>query len=166
MVSSDRVRSVGRRLEHRVVNPVVLWILRSPVHRVVSGWVTALTYEGRRSGRTFTTPVLYRRDGDRIVLLTPAEGTNWWKNFREGHPLGLLVRGTRLTGTGTVETDGDAVFETVRWAASPMRLATGLLPGRTIPSETRVREKAGEFVVVVVTFDDEERPGRKGREPR
>ncbi|MEY7847748.1 nitroreductase/quinone reductase family protein [Natrarchaeobius sp. A-rgal3] len=153
-MAGGRVRSLGRRFEHRVVNPFVQWILRSPVHWPMSRWLTILTYEGRHSGRSFSTPVLYRRDGDSIVLLTPTEQTNWWKNFRGGHPLSLLIRGKRLTGTGRVETDDEVVLETVRWAASLLRLASAVIPGRTIPSEYRLREKAAEFVVVVVTFDE------------
>ncbi|MCU4741311.1 nitroreductase/quinone reductase family protein [Natronoglomus mannanivorans] len=151
----DRVRSVARRIERRVVNPILLWILHSPAHWLLSGWVTVLTYEGRRSGRSFATPLLYRRAGDRVVLLTPADGTNWWKNFCGGHPLRVLVRGRQRTGTGTVETDEDVVLETVRWVVSPMRCVTGPLPGRPIPSEKRVRAMADEFVVVIVSFDDE-----------
>jgi hypothetical protein len=37
--------------------------------------VTNFAYEGRRSGRSFATSVLYRRDDDRFMLFTPAEKT-------------------------------------------------------------------------------------------
>lgn len=156
-ISSDRLRSLARRLEHRVVNPIVLWVLQSPIHWLVSHRLAVLAYEGRRSGRTYATPVLYRRVEGRILLLTPAEGTNWWKNFRGGHPLRIVVRGRRLAGTGRVETADDLVLETVRWAISPVRFASSLVPGRSIPSADRVRAMATDFVVVTVTCEDGER---------
>ena len=62
-----------------------------------------VTYTGRRSGRTFSIPVGYTRDGDRVTIRVElAERKNWWRNFTgEGGP--LLVR---LDG---VDREGHAV---------------------------------------------------------
>src|SRR4051812_11352131 len=44
--------------------------------------VLLLTTTGRRSGRTWTTPVIYRRDGDRLVVVASNGGADrhpaWW----------------------------------------------------------------------------------------
>ncbi|MGW4946226.1 nitroreductase/quinone reductase family protein [Actinoplanes sp. NPDC004185] len=68
--------------------------------RLVGRKIVLLTYTGRRSGRTFTIPVGYRRDGDRITIgVRMPEAKTWWRNFLgEGAPLSLHLDGTDRTG--------------------------------------------------------------------
>lgn len=65
----------------RPYNPVVAWILRSPLHGVMSRSTMLLNYTGRKSGRTYTTPVNYVRDGDGLLCVGAREHT-WWRNLR------------------------------------------------------------------------------------
>jgi hypothetical protein len=44
---------------NRLVNPIVRMILRSPVHRLLSGSLAVMTYTGRKSGRRHSLPVMY-----------------------------------------------------------------------------------------------------------
>jgi F420H(2)-dependent quinone reductase len=48
--------------------------------------VLLLTTTGRRSGRAWTTPVMYRYDGDRLVVVASNGGADqppaWWLNLR------------------------------------------------------------------------------------
>jgi hypothetical protein len=72
-------------------NSLVLAILRSPVHRVLSGVVLELRYTGRRSGREYAIPVEYARSGERVVVRPQAAGrARWWRNF--GTPMPVTVR--------------------------------------------------------------------------
>jgi hypothetical protein len=48
---------------NRLVNPVVHLLLRSPLHRLLSGSLVILTYQGRKSGRWRSLPCMYARDG-------------------------------------------------------------------------------------------------------
>ena len=70
-------------------------ILRSPVHRMVSKSVLLITFTGRKSGKTYTTPVDYSQDGDQVTIFTHAE---WWKNLRNGAPVTLRIQGRELQG--------------------------------------------------------------------
>lgn len=79
MVQPNGRYAIIHRLEKTVINPVVLWILRSSAHHLLSQWLLIITYEGRQSGREFSTPVLYREDDNKLILLTPKEQTNWWR---------------------------------------------------------------------------------------
>ncbi len=45
-------------------NAVVSALLRSPLHRMLSGSTDLIRYTGRRSGREFITPTEYARHGD------------------------------------------------------------------------------------------------------
>ena len=76
---------------------MVLWLLRSPLHGVMSSSTMPLTFTGRKSGRTYTTPVNYVRYGEDL-LVVGAEEHSWWKNLRGGAPVTVRVRGKDMKG--------------------------------------------------------------------
>lgn len=87
----------------RLVNPVVVALLRSPAHRLLSRHLLVLSYEGRRSGRTFSLPVQYSRaDGAVVVVPGWYERKRWWRNFLDGRSARLLLRGRWVPAHGTV----------------------------------------------------------------
>lgn len=95
---------------NRTVNPLVRALLRSPAHGLLSGRVALISVTGRRSGRTLTFPVQYRRQ-DRHVTITvgaPAR-KRWWRNLRDEAPVELLLRGRRLRGRARAHGDDQAV---------------------------------------------------------
>jgi deazaflavin-dependent oxidoreductase (nitroreductase family) len=71
------------------------FVLRSPLHGMVSSYLTLITFSGRKSGKTYTTPVSYFRQDDLVHIFTHA---NWWKNLRGGAPVTLRLRGEELCG--------------------------------------------------------------------
>jgi deazaflavin-dependent oxidoreductase (nitroreductase family) len=50
--------------------------------------ILLLTVAGRKSGKRFTTPLLYLRDGEDIVVIASNNGSDrhpqWWLNLRAG----------------------------------------------------------------------------------
>jgi len=68
--------------------------------RRVSRHIATITYTGRRSGRTFSTPIGYRRHGDTLTIpVTMPEAKSWWRNFLdEGGPVSLRLEGTDRAG--------------------------------------------------------------------
>jgi hypothetical protein len=93
-----------------LVNPIVSLILRSSLHRLISGQVLLLTYFGRRSGRKLTIPVNYTREGETLILFSDHR---WWKNLQGGAPVSVLLQGRRHAGRANVLTDGMDVVEVV-----------------------------------------------------
>ena len=77
------------------VNQTMKFVLRSPVHGIVSKTVLLITFTGRKSGKTYTTPVDYSQTGDQVTIFTHA---NWWKNLRGEEPVTLRIRGRELQG--------------------------------------------------------------------
>ncbi|MGN6485561.1 MAG: nitroreductase family deazaflavin-dependent oxidoreductase [Thermomicrobiales bacterium] len=54
-----------------------------------------LTHTGRRSGATYTVPLMAFRHGDAFVIaLTYGETTDWQRNIEAGGPASLTARGT------------------------------------------------------------------------
>ena len=94
----------------RLYNPVVRWLLRSPLHRLLSGSTILLTYTGRRSGRRYATPVGYRRDGATLLAIGAGKHT-WWRNLRGGASVTVRVGGHDYRGTATAFEGAAAVTE-------------------------------------------------------
>ncbi len=76
----------------RLYNPFVVALLRSPLHGFMSGSTMLLTYAGCKSGKAYTTPVNYLRDGDTLLVVSSRKHI-WWKNLRGGAPVTARVRG-------------------------------------------------------------------------
>jgi deazaflavin-dependent oxidoreductase (nitroreductase family) len=77
------------------VNSAMKFVLRSPLHGMVSKTVLLISFTGRKSGKTYTTPVSYSQDRDQVTIFTHAD---WWKNLRGGAPVTLRIRGRDLRG--------------------------------------------------------------------
>ena len=91
---------------NRAINPLVRRVLRSPAHGLLSGHLALLSVTGRRSGRTFTFPVGYDRDGDRVTIgVDWPERKRWWRNLLEPAPVEIWLAGVRRTGTGQARGD-------------------------------------------------------------
>ncbi len=78
-----------------IVNQTMKLVLRSPMHGLVSKTTLLITFTGRKSGKTYTTPVSYSQFGDQVYVFTHA---TWWKNLRRGAPVTLRIRGRELQG--------------------------------------------------------------------
>jgi deazaflavin-dependent oxidoreductase (nitroreductase family) len=86
-------------------NAIVAAVLRTPVlHRVMSRIFLLITFTGRKSGKRYTTPVGYMRQGNTIIILTKWFRT-WWRNFQKTAPVELLIEGKVYQGTATALTD-------------------------------------------------------------
>jgi len=77
------------------VNNTVKFVLRSPVHRMVSKKILLITFTGCKSGKTYTTPVCYSQEGDQVYIFTHA---NWWKNLCNCSSVTLRLRGREIQG--------------------------------------------------------------------
>jgi hypothetical protein len=75
-----------------VINPIMKFLLRSPVHGLWSDSLMLITFTGRKSGRRFTTPVRYIKTGETVRCFTAAEN-QWWRNLRTGARVELLIKG-------------------------------------------------------------------------
>ena len=89
-------------------NPIIAWILRSPLHGLLGGSLMVVTYKGRKSGKVYHTPVNCVRDGD-TWLVTSLRRRTWWRNLRGGAPVTVRVQGRDLKTVCEVLEDGEGV---------------------------------------------------------
>jgi hypothetical protein len=100
------------------VNGVIAGLRSAPlVGPMVSRHLTVVTYTGRRSGRTFSTPVAFRQAGDTVTISVDfPRRKKWWRNFTgEGGPLSMELDGTERAGHAVAAENGSGkVIITVR----------------------------------------------------
>jgi len=138
-------------------NPIVRPILRSRFHRVLSGVLCLITVAGRKSGRRFTFPVLYARDGRDVVIVAGwASRKRWWRNVEGGAEVDLRLTGEQLAGRATAlerepRERGRALRAFLRRFPSGARVL-GLDPGWSSLEDTALGASPGDFVVVRVVL--------------
>jgi hypothetical protein len=92
---------------NRTANPLVKAILRSPLHPLVSRHMALVSVTGRRSGKVYTFPVGYERDGEHVKIgVGWPDRKRWWRNLRgEGAPIGIRLGGDQRTGHAVARGD-------------------------------------------------------------
>ncbi len=95
------------------INPSVKALLKSRFHSLMSKDVMLITFTGRRSGRSYTTPVSYIREGQTVRCFSHSD-ILWWRNLRGGASVSLRIQGEDYEG------DAEAI------AGDPKRIADAL----------------------------------------
>jgi deazaflavin-dependent oxidoreductase (nitroreductase family) len=111
LAEAAQERKAPPRLLMRVMNVVPRLVLRSPLHGLMDGKVLLLGFDGRRSGRRYTTPMSYVRVGDEVYMTTEAP---WWKNLSGGAPVEMRLGGESRRGFAETLTREEGVAEVLR----------------------------------------------------
>jgi deazaflavin-dependent oxidoreductase (nitroreductase family) len=72
-------------------NDFVTFFLRTPLH-VFLGNTMLITVNGCKTGRKYSTPVGFYRDGDTFWVISSRVRT-WWRNVKNGAEVTLLLKG-------------------------------------------------------------------------
>ena len=122
-------------------NTLVSAVLQSPLHPALSRSTALVRYVGRKTGRTFSTPTQYVKDGDELIIVVgESESKNWWRNFRSDHAVDVLVRGHWLPMIGRVvegASDPERVAPVLGLYLKRFPKAIRLLPGDTPEERAR-----------------------------
>jgi deazaflavin-dependent oxidoreductase (nitroreductase family) len=84
---------------NHVFNPIVRWMLTSPLHNWLSKDVLLIAFRGRKSGKEYVIPVQYARDGSIVWIVVgfPAQ-KRWWRNLVGGGAVRLCLQREWLSG--------------------------------------------------------------------
>lgn len=151
-------RSVPSTRVLHAVNPFVVALLRSPVHGLLSKQVLLLTVTGRKSGRAYTVPVEYMRDGDDVTIWS---GHSWCANLRGGAPVEVRLQGRQRTGWAEVTDDREELLAEVdrfvaRYGEKGAGMRIGIALDTTPPlSRDEIAEGLRGRVVIHLTLDRE-----------
>ena len=92
-------------------NDFVKFFLRTPLH-IFMGDTMLITVTGRKTGKKYTTPVGFYRDGNTLWILSSRDRT-WWRNVQDGAEVELRIRGKDMKGFAETVLDEDAVASQV-----------------------------------------------------
>ena len=93
------VMKVSERL-FGFVNPVIVAMLRSPLHPLMSSSILVIEFTGIKSGTRRTVPVRYMQTGNQVCCTTSLN-TGWWYNFKAPQAVELTLAGKRIAGIAT-----------------------------------------------------------------
>ena len=132
--------------------------LRTPVLQRWLGRSTALiTFTGRKTGRSYATPVSYARDGSTVVVLTRV-GRRWWRNLTGDAPVEIRLAGHdhRATATARVGNDDDAELVSGFLAQRPFDAKAHGVPIRADgqPDRQALMDLLPNIVVARITLVD------------
>jgi hypothetical protein len=136
-------------------NRVMVWLLRSPFHRLISNNILVLRVVGVKSGRAFDVPVNYviveRPHGVKYLVASQRDRT-WWRNLRNRVGVELSFQGKRVKAHAQAFESVEAVTEGLReyFIASPKSARyfdLRLNPDGTIPAPSLGRVAEDRVVI-------------------
>ena len=81
------------------LNAAMKLFLKTPLlQKAIGKQLALLSFTGRRSGKSYTIPVSYERDGKSILMLT-RKTRSWWRNFADLPAVELRLAGEVVAGT-------------------------------------------------------------------
>jgi hypothetical protein len=122
-VPAEQMRRRARRM--RRVNVPMRVVLNLPFKTFLSRQLMLLFYKGRRTGRAYRQPVSYVADGE--TLLTPGGG-HWKANLREGEPITVRLRGSKVHLEPEFVRDADEVERLLRLMMAKNRRLASFVP--------------------------------------
>ena len=136
---------------NRLGNPILSALLRSPLHALAGPDTALISVTGRRSGRTYATPVNVHADGDRLAIVSLRERT-WWRNLRQGAEVGVRLGGHDRRGRAIVVEDEPGVVAALAQVVARLPAYARLLGARLQPDgtlEAAALQRAARTRVVV-----------------
>ncbi|MEX1345324.1 MAG: nitroreductase family deazaflavin-dependent oxidoreductase [Candidatus Limnocylindrales bacterium] len=136
-------------------NPFIKAMLGSRFAGPVGKALLLLRFTGRTSGKVYTTPVGYVREGDSVVVVTSPTYT-WWKNVRDGADVEVRLDGAWRKARARVLPTDDPAFD--RAVAIQVKgRGPGMLRGfgvavdddGTIPPEARADMDRKALIVLI-----------------
>jgi len=81
----------------KFLNRVFKPLLCSRLHFLVSHGLMLITVTGRKTGKSYTTPVAYHQEGSLVTFFSGGH-LAWVKNVQGGAPVTLRLRGKEVSG--------------------------------------------------------------------
>lgn len=132
-------------------NPIMRWLLRSPLHFTVSKNMMLMTYTGRKSGKLYTTPMNYLEIGDVIYTISSRERV-WWRNLRGSADITLRLKGKEIPAQGESIEDQNQVADKLtlylKTAPQLARYVNVRIGADGIPNSEDVTRLAQEKIMV------------------
>jgi hypothetical protein len=95
----------------RWANALMKWALTTPGFQgMVGQGVALLGFTGRKTGKHYTIPVSYHREGDVVTVITKRQ-RKWWHNFETPLEVELRLAGRDYTGKAEARSNDEDTLE-------------------------------------------------------
>ena len=93
-----------------LINPVVAFLARSPLHFLISHQVLIIQFKGRKSGKQYLVPVSYHEHESSYTCVT-LRSNIWWRNLKEVSHTQIWLKGTLQNAQIDLEFNNDQIVE-------------------------------------------------------
>ena len=93
-----------------LINPVVAFLARSPLHFLISHQVLVIQFKGRKSGKQYLVPVSYHEHESFYTCVT-LRSNIWWRNLKEVSHTKIWLKGTLKNAQIDLEFNNDQIVE-------------------------------------------------------
>jgi deazaflavin-dependent oxidoreductase (nitroreductase family) len=133
------------------VNRVMSVMLRTPGLRAGLGRTfLLLTVTGAKTGRKYTTPVQYVRDGDRLLVMSQRH-RRWWRNIAATPEVEVVLAGRTIDTTAHLADDTRAAIATCLRLVPRVAKFYGIaIDEHGDPDPSGVEQLADASVVIVI----------------
>ena len=130
------------------------WLLKSPLHVMISENTMIVYFKGRKSGKAYHVPIDYLRINDTLLTVSFKERT-WWRNLRGGANVTILLKGKLVPAHALVVEDNQEVAEGLKEFIGQNQQAVrifGVKLGVNGQPELESLQQAAKKRVIVRTF--------------
>ena len=135
-----------------LMNPAMKALLHSPFHGILSKNLAIIRFKGRKSGKSFSTPVAYSRLDEKTILVMTR--SPWWKNLSNGQTAQLRLEGREYSAVPEIIQDNAIVWDNYispLLQANPDPRRVGIMVGEdATPQE--IREAASDLLAIRFTI--------------
>jgi len=139
-------------------NDFVKFFLKTPLH-VFLGNTMLITVTGCKTGRKYSTPVGFYREGDALWVISSRDRT-WWRNIKNGAAVSLLIQGKAVHAFAEAQlNEEDVKMRIIEYAQrQPLSARSlGIRMENKIPNAEDVARVAKERLFVRVQLSSAEK---------
>ena len=94
----------------RLINPIVVFVAKSPLHFFVSHQILIISFQGVKSGKQFLIPVSYHKHNSSYTCVT-LRSNIWWRNLKNLMNVDIWLRGKLINAQVSLEYMDDGKVE-------------------------------------------------------
>jgi F420H(2)-dependent quinone reductase len=137
-------------------NPLMEWLLKSPLHGMLSGNTMIIYYNGQKSGKDYHVPIGYLQV-DNTLLTVSLKQRTWWRNLRCNAPVKILVKRKMLPAHACAFEDDASIADGLKtFIKENPRMASALkvdVGADGEPANDSLQRAVSEHVIVRTTPD-------------
>ena len=138
------------------INPIMIFLMRSPLHFIVSHSVLVLYVFGTKTGKLYRIPVSFFEHRKGLLTCVTDKPNIWWKNLKEEKEIKIVFKGKEIKSKINIEPENfDYILPKLNALFTHSRIdgffgKVGYKNG--LPIEHDVKSAASRMVLIELDF--------------